>query len=445
MRDNVVESQEDSTEPNESSNSDASPSSVNSEETSSHDDSSLDDEDDSDEEDFETEVDDEDVIKKYIDSDMANSSDDEYDYDDETDSSQSDHCPIPSIQDEDDWEDETDEFFESIKQNIYCEDEDTTPDNDGTTTPDNDGTTTPDNDGTTTPDNDGRTTPDDDSDYSYDEDYDPYFKDNEDNTTQEAYETYQENIPIHDGSLFNAREIELKHQRAQNARKNINSIKDAYGIKKLGKSCYFNSFMQLILLLPNWNDYIIPIENVHPQQKELYFLIEHVYNLLATTNHTIDLRSIIEEGIQSAILTDSIYEQVSNESGGSLETFINDFIRNDAVSIIQHGENRRTMRINMKLGDFQENLNGVDISTIKDVLICLRDTYIGTSFNFPLSFQVEDLRMALKFVITHPVFHFVSYIRYGTGTNFIEIDDGKVRKVPTYNKKLVHIAVYTRI
>ena len=331
--------------------------------------------------------------------------------DDEADNNESDECSgeLNSTSDdalpaETDWESESDEFFEEIKQNLQL-----TPDDFK-------------NEDSETEEESGCEEETDENSIQAPNSIPP----------QETF-PYQENIPIPESSTFMAREIELKRQRARDSRTNILEIQDAYGMTNIGKSCYYNCFLQFLLILPKIEDYILPADAIDIDQADVYCLTEEVYEKLISTNETIDLDKIIDNDLNENKLPPEIRDKISKKEGAEPRTFINDFIIPDAISVVQNGKVTPMMQIDINLRSFKENLDTIDIQSIKNVLICVREHYINkVPFIFPLSFEVGDIKMGLKFVITHPTFHYISYIRSGTSKTFIEVNDHRVRKAFYY-------------
>ena len=264
---------------------------------------------------------------------------------------------------------------------------------------------------------------------------------------------YRENFEIDDEERFSQREKEIKIIRSATSRKAFETIAFAYGLTNPFTTCYLNVFMQLLLLLPRneesvdheINQYLAILDDSDDYIR-LYAFLSNLYNTLITTTDTINMRNFVNYFADlNNIDVNLIINQLKISGGGSVSTLIRDFLSSETTEMFQNGEKTKIAIIN-PLFTFQDNMQTINASSIKNILFCEREKYIGSrKYDFPLSFEYDEVKMGLKAVVTHPPWHFKCYLRIGVTDKFIEIDDEKIRVNVSYPLSYTNLALYIKI
>ena len=243
----------------------------------------------------------------------------------------------------------------------------------------------------------------------------------------ECSQEYEENFLIENSCSFEQPQLALKEQRCQIHHRSSRYIADAYGINNIGRSCYFNVFIQLVLTLPNYHA-LLTLEDDAPEiDKELFDFIQFVLGEMSRITHTLDLEQFD--------IPKNIMKQINN--GGNPYEFMIRFFDLSQMSIFE---------LQPEITTIEQFFANVQIEELKDIVIFFCDNEQRQSeITAPWSFRYKEYSMGLKFAITHPPDHFISYLRKETNEEFFEINDDKVREVPYLNGYEICLLLYIRI
>ena len=240
----------------------------------------------------------------------------------------------------------------------------------------------------------------------------------------------QINFAITDIDDFMQQETRNTERRAQEWQISPNSVDTIYGIQNLGKSCYFNSFMQLLLTIPDIENVMIPRESCSSdEQADLYDFILAFYNMMQS-NPSIIPSAEIELLLQQH--ASNIRDIINTKGGSCPETFMRDFLRRDVVEFVTVSPDRTV-------------LEQVPFTEKQFLFVIRTDGLRKKPLAFPLSFKHGNVKWGLKSVITHPFNHFIYYLREGVQDYFIRVNDSSVQYKQYIPETLTNIGFYLRV
>ena len=245
-------------------------------------------------------------------------------------------------------------------------------------------------------------------------------------------ESYEENN-VELTKEHNSHEDELLSIKLAISKKS--EVKLYNGIRNIGRSCYFNVIVQLLVYLPNLESYILSEDEILPSQKEFYSFLLRIISQVKCSTSTVS--------ISNTLLTPNIRSCISSPYGGAPTALLWDILNPTSVAVKQNGKENLFVTIDPK-HSFAENIKSIFPESIKNILFVYRDTDVdGSKFMFPDSFRYQTHNMVLRFIITHPHDHFVGYLKLYTGT-FIEFNDSRVSEVSEINPFETLLALYIR-
>ena len=337
------------------------------------------------------------------------------------------------------WEDESDEFLENVKaqfcsyyeQNPECtanDDEELNEDMNNSS--DNESDDEPDDEQDDVPNNEPDDEPDDEQDDvpNNEPDDEPNNEPDDGMALQDPDESI--NFKIQNFQSFMENDIKLKQERAENNEIDESQVENAYGIQNIGSSCYFNTFIQLLLAIPNVEEIIVDIDSIESEDgQNIYNIIDAVYGLMRTNICTITREILMT--LCSEISNDLV-DLISVPDGSCPELFIRSFLQPNKITIAYV--------------DPMESFIDQVPEHFERVLFMIRTTGIRSSkFDFPLTFSKQGIKMGLKMVITNPYNHFIAFLRNGIEDDFTKIDDSRI----TFNQHIpatqTNIALYIKL
>ena len=252
--------------------------------------------------------------------------------------------------DDSDNDNEDDDFYESIKQNVYDHQIHNASSHDS-------------------------------GNHTYDSDRssenDVMISHNQSSGESQSCEQYIENISILDSGAFSRREseiLEIKQSCARALKKRI-SPNIAYGIKNLGKSCYFNVFIQMLVYIPDSHLYLqCNLASGNAKCLEfIRFFLDQVIAAISTVNPA------------PYVNDEDILACINSPYYGAPLLLIRDFFDTSLFSCFE-----------LENGNIFKTIQDQQ-GALKDVVVVYRDNQKEKqSLKFPLSFQYNDHSNIMK-------------------------------------------------
>ena len=234
---------------------------------------------------------------------------------------------------------------------------------------------------------------------------------------------------------------ETRVTNALRAKKEVPKITETVGLTNMGASCAFNSFLQIVHLMPDHRAILLNPESDPSHLTEFALL---VLDQMGKSHQWISMDHFIKSlnGKTPYLLSD-IVNLISNLNN-SIINFITQCIDKAAISFIKFGTITRFLQIDVDIA-FEYSFRGVDPSSLGKYLFALTSK-TQNDFKFPLQLLLDDRRsqatLVLKAVIANPLNHFLVYIRKQFTEEFLRADDYSVQPCKPKNMKRCCMALY---
>ena len=228
---------------------------------------------------------------------------------------------------------------------------------------------------------------------------------------------------------------------AINAKQKAPDIPDTIGITNIGRSCAFNSFMQLLYLMPNARDMLRqPDRNTF----DLEHLARATLEKMEESYRTIEMRTFAHALRSKYGAKAKLVVQTINNIDQSVIGYISHCIDIRHISFTKNGIRQSFLSIN-PYDDVTESLKGVDLNSFGEYVFLLTSNR-KIDFEFPWELEMQDQHVRISFVlkgfVSNPPKHFIAYIRQSFTHNIIQIDDSVVNLVSHEKIKYQCLALY---
>jgi len=213
---------------------------------------------------------------------------------------------------------------------------------------------------------------------------------------------------------------------ALSARKKSPIAAETVGLTNVGASCALNAFMQILHLIPNAQEILLP---VNATDITVPHLVHYTLSQMHQSTHVIDMTTVIRKiGENNKAKMDLLIDLISS-CKHSVLNFVTHCLDKTRYSFMRSGRIENFLQIDGR--NFESGLIGVDPTTFGQYVFMLTMSS-QMNFIFPLQFQMMYQKtcttLVLKGLITNPDNHFVAYIRRQFTDEFIEIDDKSIKE-----------------
>ena len=209
---------------------------------------------------------------------------------------------------------------------------------------------------------------------------------------------------------------------ARSARKSPPRITETVGLSNMGATCAFNSFMQVIHLMPDVHDVLIDQKS---DKTNLVKLVHYVLDLMTRSYESINMDYFLKSltGIQDFDPA-NVLKLISSKNH-SIIFFITHCIDPNMISFIKSGVYLRFLQIDVNAA-FEHSLRGVEPSGLAKYLFIMTSKRTE-GYKFPHQFTIADDRssatLVLKAIVLNPQGHFSVLTRIQFTNNFLHCDD----------------------